>query len=545
VKAAIYARYSSENQRPESIADQVASCRRLAAERGYEVPDERVYADEAASGSLSDRSGLTALRAAAEQGMFQVVLVDDLSRLARNALLMLSVLEELRFLGVRVVSVADGLDTEDEESAVGIQIRGIFNELQLTDLRKKTFRGQLGQKQRGFVVGEATYGYRSVPVGRVRLDKKGRPRPEGYRMTVEPSEAAIVLRIFRSFADGLSGTAILRALNKEGVPARRSGRGHWAPASVHRVLRNEKYIGIWTWNKTRSRRDPRTGHRRKFSKPQADWVVNVDEGLRIVPQELWEAVQTRIATVRGTWPGGEGKRGFETQKGSRVKHYPRELLSGSMVCGVCGSAVGKVSGKGGGYYGCLSAVRGRCTNKVLTRRNLAEKIILSIVRERLTSKQAVQYLLGRVEDELHRLADAVPEKVKLGQAELERERRRLANLMEVAAEGQGSRTLGGAILETEGRVGTLKANLEVLRRKREVTVTVPPESWIRDRITKFQDLLERRPEKSALLIRRLLGPIRLVPASIKTGRKYLRAETNLGVLSLIEKKPGSGPLGAT
>jgi DNA invertase Pin-like site-specific DNA recombinase len=63
-----------------------------------------------------------------------------------------SVLEELRFNGVRVVSVTDGLDTDDEESAVGIQIRGIFNELQLTDLRKKTFRGQLGQKQRGFVV---------------------------------------------------------------------------------------------------------------------------------------------------------------------------------------------------------------------------------------------------------------------------------------------------------------------------------------------------------------------------------------------------------
>src|ERR1017187_4761365 len=118
VRAAIYARYSSENQRPESIADQVASCRRFAAERGFEVPDEHVYADEATSGSLSDRSGLTALRAAAESGQFQVVFVDDLSRLARNTLLMLSVLEELRFNGVRVVSVADGLDTDDEESAV-------------------------------------------------------------------------------------------------------------------------------------------------------------------------------------------------------------------------------------------------------------------------------------------------------------------------------------------------------------------------------------------------------------------------------------------
>ncbi len=541
MRAAIYARYSSENQRPESITDQIASCRRLAAERGYEILAEHVYADEATSGSLSDRSGLTALRAAAEQGLFQVVLVDDLSRLARNALLMLSVLEELRFIGVRVVSVADGLDTDDEESTVGIQIRGIFNELQLTDLRKKTFRGQLGQKQRGFIVGEATYGFRSVPVGQIRMDKKGRPRPEGYRMTIDPSEAAIVLRIFRSFAEGSSESAILRALNEEGVPSRRLGRGHWAPASIHRILRSEKYIGSWAWNKTRSRRDPRTGRRRKFSKPEADWVVNVDEGLRIVPQELWEAVQARIAAVQGTWPGGQGKRGFETQKGSRVRLYPRELLSGSMICGVCGSAVAKVSGKAGGYYGCLSAARGRCTNKVLTRRTLAEKIVLSNVRERLGSIEALRYLLEKVEEELRRSADSVPEQVKLGVAELEKEQRRLANFIEFVADGRGSRALGDAVLETERRVETLKANLDVLRRGREVAFTVPPESWIRDRVGNLQDLLERKTEKSALLIRRLLGPIRLLPASTQSGRTYLRAETTLSVLPLIENEPASDP----
>jgi hypothetical protein len=48
---------------------------------------------------------------------------------------------------------------------------GIFNELQLSDLKKKTLRGQMGQKQRGFIAGEATFGYRSTPVGTVRMDK--------------------------------------------------------------------------------------------------------------------------------------------------------------------------------------------------------------------------------------------------------------------------------------------------------------------------------------------------------------------------------------
>jgi len=373
------------------------------------------------------------------------------------------------------------------------------------------------------------------------MDKKGRPRPEGYRMTIEPAEAAIVLRVFRSFTGGSSASAILRALNEEGVPSRRSGRGHWAPATIHRILRNEKYVGHWVWNKTRSRRDPRTGRQRKFTKPVADWVVNDDEALRIVPRDLWEAAQAQIAKVGGTWPGGKGKRGFETQRGSRVAHYPRELLSGSMVCGVCGSAVGKVSGKGGGYYGCLSAARGRCTNKTLTRRTLAEKIVLSNVRERLSSAEAVRHLLEKVEDELRRSASAVPEQVRLGAAELEREQRRLANFIEFVAEGRGSRALGDAVLETERRVDALKTNLDVLRRGREIAFTVPPESWIRDRVVKTQELLERRTERSALLIRQLLGPIRLVPASTPSGRRYLRAETTLSVLPLIENEPASDP----
>jgi hypothetical protein len=119
VRAAIYARYSSENQRPESIEDQVASCRRLAKTRGFGVREEHIYTDLAASGAREDRAGPTAMRHAGAAAAFDVVLVDDLSRLARNTLLLLSLLEELRFHGVRVVSVADGLDSDDEEAAVG------------------------------------------------------------------------------------------------------------------------------------------------------------------------------------------------------------------------------------------------------------------------------------------------------------------------------------------------------------------------------------------------------------------------------------------
>jgi site-specific DNA recombinase len=361
--AAIYARYSSENQRPESIDDQISACRKLAKLQSLTVSDEHIYADQAQSGARSDRPALASLMAAARSGEFQAVLVDDLSRLARDNHLMLSIIAELHFEGIRVVSVADGLDSTDEESTLAIQVRGIFNELQLRDLKKKTLRGQIGQKERGFFVGEKTFGYQSVPVGEMRMDKKGRPRPEGYKMEIEPKEAAVILRIFTSYADGESLTQIVKKLNEENVPGSiRSAKG-WSPATVSRILDNEKYAGRWIWNRTESRRDPRTGRRRRFDKPESEWIVREDEDFRIIPKQLWETVRERRKQMHRTWPGGNGKRGFSSEQGSRQKHFPTHLLAGSMVCASCGATIAQVSGKSGGYYGCLAATKGACENK--------------------------------------------------------------------------------------------------------------------------------------------------------------------------------------
>ena len=85
------------------------------------------------------------------------------------------------------------------------------------------------------------------------MDKKGRPRPEGYKMEVEPREAAQVLRIFKAYADGHSLTRIVRTLNEESIPGRIRASKWWSPATVSRLLDNEKYTGKWVWNKTESR----------------------------------------------------------------------------------------------------------------------------------------------------------------------------------------------------------------------------------------------------------------------------------------------------
>ena len=256
-------------------------------------------------------------------------------------------------------------------------------------------------------------------------------------MEVEPREAAEVLRIFKACADGLSLTRIVRMLNQQAVPGRiRSSKG-WSPATVSRILANEKYTGRWVWNKTESRRDPRTGRRRRFEKPESEWVVQQDDSLRIVPQEVWEKVRSRRQEVRRSWPGGKGRRGFSKAQTGREMQFPTHLLSGTMTCGKCGAAIAEVSGKSGGYYGCLGAAKGACDNKMLVRRTLVEKIILTALRERLASPENVRHVLERVEEEVKRLYAHIPEAIRMKETELASEERRLANFLDFIGSVRG------------------------------------------------------------------------------------------------------------
>ena len=534
MKAAIYARYSSDNQRPESIEDQVRACRELAAARGCSIADEHVYTDEAKSGTLRSRPGLEALCAAARDGAFEAVIVDDLSRLSRDNHFLLTLYAELRFYAVRIISRADCLDSDDRHSKLGFQMRGIVNELYLDDLREKTLRGQLGQKARGFSVGEATYGYRSEPVGEMRTDRRGRPRPDGYRMVIHAPEARIVRTIFTDFTRGVSIKAIVRRLNRDGVQGRRRSSGGWTPSTVSRILRNEKYVGRWTWNRTETRRDPRTGRKKRHPKPKNEWHVTESEALRIIPQGMWDRAQARWREVDRAWPIRRDRRSKTGRQRSYAETHPPYLLSGMLRCGACGKAMGQVSGKGGGYYGCLAAAKSACPNKLLVARRLVERRLVAAVRERINDPQRLLYVLQRVEAEVHKLCANLPEDLKLKSAALAAEERRIANFIEFIGSGKGTGALGEALDAAERRAAMLRGDIEALDATTSDVFQAPPLEWVTSQVARLQGLLERETGPSALLLRKVLGPVRLVPTTPEVGRPYYRAETAVQALDLLQ-----------
>ena len=545
MRASIYARYSSENQREESIDDQIASCRRAAAARGWVVLEDHVYADAAHSGASHDRPALLQLLEAAKRQLFDVLFVDDLSRLSRSNLYLLVTLADLDYAGVRLVSVADSLDTADEGATFAIQVRGVFNQLSLSDLRAKTLRGQRGQKDRGFFVGERTYGFRSHPCGEVRVGPGGRTRAAGYHMHIHPPEAAVVLRIFEEYAAGVPITRIIVSLNRDGVPHPKPRASGWGPSTVHGILQNLKYTGVWTWNRTGKRRDPRTGRRHSFVKPASEHIVITDETLRIVPQPLWDAVQAQKAQVGKVWPGGK-RRGFTADQGSRSEAYPNHLFDGMLRCSCCKQAICRVSGKGGGYYGCHGAARRVCDNRLMVSRRKLERIFLRELRCRLLDPAVIHYALTRLADEVAKLHGSVSDLRSRKQAELSAARGELNNLLAFVRRGHASDSVAAEIAKVEARVSRFEVELDALPADDAPSLPIPSEEWIAERVVELQALLERRTPKAASVLRRLFGKVHLEPVRPDAGRPYYLAHTALDVIALVDPSgPRGGPDGGS
>src|SRR6185436_10519242 len=159
---ACYARFSSDLQRQTSLEDQLRSCREYADRQGWTWQDSHIYTDAAISGSsIEGRPGLHALLEAAVTLPlpFDVLLVDDSSRVSRDLADALRIVQRLKFAGVRVIYISQGIDSDSEQHETLIAVHGLVDGLYLREMAAKIKRGLRGQLARGFATGGKTYGY--------------------------------------------------------------------------------------------------------------------------------------------------------------------------------------------------------------------------------------------------------------------------------------------------------------------------------------------------------------------------------------------------
>ncbi len=358
MRVALYTRYSSDQQRAASIADQLRTCREFAVRHGWTVVAD--YSDAAISGATLMRTGIQSLMRDAAATKFDLVLAEALDRFSRDQEDIAHLSKQLKFACVKIVTVSEG-----EITPLHIGLKGTMNALYLEDLADKTRRGLRGRVEAGRSGGGVSYGYRVVRV------LEGQPRGE---REIHPGEAAIVQRIFRAFVAGVSPKAVGKTLNTEGIPGPRGVA--WSPSTIHGhagrgtgILNNQLYIGRSVWNRQRFVKNPDTGKRVARPNPPAEWITIDVLGLRIVDDDLWQAAKARQAATKHT-----------VEAGIVRARRPKYLFSGLTQCASCGGGFVLSSHD---LLTCFNArSRGTCTNRRSIKRQEVEARALRAMRER-------------------------------------------------------------------------------------------------------------------------------------------------------------------
>ena len=376
-RVAIYRRKSTDKQSASSLDDQLRLCQALADRNGWDVV--AVYEDDGFSGALRDRRGYLNLMADAISGKFNVVIAESLDRLDRDLEATARLYKRLRFVDVCIHTVSEGPISE-----VHVSISGLMGEMYLKALGEKTRRGVEGRVLVGKSGGGRCYGY-TVITGTSASGEVITGERE-----INAAEAEIVREIFRRMASGQGPRAIARDLNERGVTGpygRPWGdttiRGHAKKGTG--ILNNELYRGRLVWGRQRFIKDPATGRRVSRLNPIGSETVTDVPKLRIVDNDLWEAVKARQREVsRPTTDPHVIKALNET-------HRPRFLLSGLLTCGVCGGGF-TITAKD--RYGCARRGRqGTCPNsRGVKRQDLENRILDALQSTLLTPKLVAQFV---------------------------------------------------------------------------------------------------------------------------------------------------------
>lgn len=347
-KAVIYARYSSDAQRETSIDQQVRVCRAYAQQHGIEIVG--VYDDRAMTGTNDKRPQFRQMIRDASKRDWQHVIVYALDRFARDRYDSARYKHELKIYGVKVLSATEPISDDPSGIILESVLEGMA-EYYSAELSRKTTRGMDDNAARCRVNGVLPYGYK---------------RSDDYKYAVDEPAAAVVREIFDRIVDGEHQSSICADLNRRGV--RTSTGKAWNRSSLHRILANERYTGIYIYKDTR-----------------------IPGGVpEIVRREVWERAQVALCTKPNPQRDTTGK---IPQR--RRREGGTYLLTGKIYCGTCGNAMTGISGTGKNgsphyYYACIGrrADHGSCTQKNL-RREMIELTVAQLLRDTMLTDDAI------------------------------------------------------------------------------------------------------------------------------------------------------------
>ena len=496
MRAAIYARYSTDMQSDASIEDQHRLCLRLIEGKGWR--EAETYSDRGLSGASHLRPGYQRQLEDARHNMFDVVVSEGLDRISRDQEHIAAFFKQMRFQGIPIVTVAEG-----EISELHIGLKGTMSSLFLKDLAQKTHRGLEGRVRKGKSAGGVTYGCDAV-----RTFQADGEVSTGERV-INEEQAEVVRRIFEDYSHGLSPRAIADALHKEGIAGPR--QAGWGASTIYGnwrrgtgILNNELYVGRLVWNRQRFIKDPNTGKRQARLNPPEEWIIEEVPDLRIIPDDLWTRVKDRQKATRSTMISDGVNR---PERAHRAKH----LFSGLLTCGCCGGGytiVGKT------HYGCANARnKGTCDNRLTIRREELETRVMSGLKDQLLHPDLIAEFVSGYQAEYNRLAaEATRGKVN-AERDLAKVTKQIDKIIEAITEGMFHASMKAKMDMLEARKAELEAELANAATDPPVLLHPGLADLYRETVVDLSRALNdpaTKPEATTI-IRSLLSEIRIVP----------------------------------
>ena len=344
IKAVIYARYSSHNQREESIEGQLRECHEYAEKNNFIIVDE--YCDRAISGKTDHRPMFQKLIRDSEKGKFEAVIMYTLDRFARNRYDSAIYKAKLKKNGVKVYYAKQPMPDTPEGIILESVLEG-YAEYYSENLSRSIKRGMKENALHAISTGPQPLGYTT----------------KNKKIIVDPVGAKAVKLIFELYAQGKSQAEICRIVNEKDFRTRKKTK--FVRNSIGSILKNERYIGTYKY----------------------DDVVIENAIPPIIDRQLFEQVQSKM----------------RHNKAARAKNKAKQnyLLSTKLYCGHCGHTMTGESGhsKSGAvynYYKC-SGRKKHLTNcdKRTEKKEQIEKIVVEYTVKKVLTDENIDLISSR------------------------------------------------------------------------------------------------------------------------------------------------------
>ena len=448
--AVIYARYSSDNQREESIDGQIRECTAYAERNGIRIID--TYIDRALSAKTDNRPQFQKMISDSAQKLFDTILVWKLDRFARNRYDSAHYKNILKKNNVRVMSATETISQGAEGILLESMLEGMA-EYYSAELSEKITRG--------------------LTENALKCKFNGGTRTIGYlinseqRYEIDPVAAPLVQEAFKLYVSGKTMQEVTDIINEMGL---RTARGQKLTLSVtQRMLQNRKYIGEYRYS----------GHVIESGIPQ------------IVPKDLFERAQKTLVDNK--------------KAPARHKASDDYLLTTKIFCGDCGSLmVGEIgTGKNNKqyrYYKCIGAKRKRgCGRRRGIKKDLIENFVFSHIMKTIMDDELIEQIIDIAMKEQGKENTALPA-LKKQLSDIDKS---IENLLDAIQNG----IFTPSTKERLAKLEASKEETEILIAKEEISKPIIPRECIRYWLYELRKLNMESLEARRFLINTFLNSV--------------------------------------